>query len=81
MASPTHEITIRKKQGKGYATVIGVGWENEFGISLVLNPGVTLSHRDCEDHYINIREAAELTKYKKEQQRVELELEKDDLPF
>ncbi len=37
------------------STVLGVGWDNtKGGISIKLNPGVIISYRDCEDHYLTL---------------------------
>lgn len=61
MARPTHVLRMARKpagpDGKaGYGHDIGVGWLYADGaIGVVLNPGVVLSHRDCEDYWITLR--------------------------
>lgn len=49
---PDYRLVVKKKDAK-YWSQIGVGWENEFGINITLNPCTTLTDRD--DIYISLR--------------------------
>lgn len=52
---PTHRLTIKRKEPGSFAHSIGAAWMNDSGaVTIVLNPGVVLSHRDCEDHYLGL---------------------------
>lgn len=53
--APTHTLLLQHKDKENRRAKIGAGWANSWGgISIVLDPGVVLSHRDCEDHYFNL---------------------------
>lgn len=52
---PSHRVVIAEKENTKNKTFIGSAWTNRQGwISIKLGPGVVISHRDCEDHYISL---------------------------
>ena len=53
---PTHKITMKKKDSNRPPIRIGSAWQNDIGFNFLLDPGVCISWRDCEDCYFNIYE-------------------------
>lgn len=53
--SPSHRLVIQEKANTKNQTKAGVAWTSPEGyLSIRLNPGITLSHRDCEDFFISL---------------------------
>ena len=55
---PTHVVVLTHKTTKT-STVAGVAWSNEWGYSVVLNPGVVLDWRMHEEYFIAIKRQKE----------------------
>lgn len=57
MAKPTHRLTLKHKEG-GISSSVGVAWpsKNGRGFTIRLNPGIVISHRDLEDHFLGMWE-------------------------
>ena len=51
---PTHNVMLTHKVTKA-RSVAGVGWEQEWGFGIVLNPGVVLDWRMCDEYFITLR--------------------------
>lgn len=66
---PTHNLVITKRSKDPLAYTpkceVGVAWEKEGPhgkfISIQINPGVVLSHRDMEDHFLSLFPVRETT--------------------
>lgn len=54
---PTHIVVVSHKVTK-HRAVVGVAWENEWGFSLMLNPGTVLDWRMCEEYFISVKPAS-----------------------
>ena len=59
---PTHKLVMKHKN-TGAISTIGAVWttpsRNGDFLSLKLNPGTVISHRDCEDHFLGIFESTD----------------------
>lgn len=51
---PTHVVVLTNKQTK-ITKVVGAGWSEEWGISIVLDPGIVLDWRICDDYYLSVK--------------------------
>ena len=52
---PTHRLVIKRKDKQGPGTYAGAAWTTEQGwLSIRLNPGIVLSFRDCDEHYMTL---------------------------
>lgn len=51
---PTHTILLKLKDGGSPAHRIGVAWDMGGWFSMLLDPGVSLSWRDCNDCWLTL---------------------------
>lgn len=73
---PNRTVYLVHKDTKVY-TKVGVGWESVEGrLSLILNPGVVIDWRMCEDYYINVND----NDYQQSNSKVG-NPDTDDIPF
>jgi hypothetical protein len=48
---PTHQVIVTSKEEKGARGVVGVAWENDWGFTVILNPGTVIDWRMHDDGY------------------------------
>lgn len=52
---PDFNIVLASRDNTKRSTKVGVAWKQSHGgISISLSPGVVLSFRDCEDHFLTL---------------------------
>jgi hypothetical protein len=51
---PTHVVVLTHKDTK-VKSFVGAAWENEWGFTLVLNPGTVLDWRMHEEYFLSVK--------------------------